>query len=164
MKSESNQRTVGLMTEGERSLYILVVEDHPDTRRALEMFLQALGHELKLASDVKAALDLAAAGRRFDLLLSDLRLPDGNGWDLLRRLEESGRRPQQAIAISGWSSENDLAKSKGAGFRAHLIKPLAPETLIAALVEVTEAILSEERTEAVQDYTAEIDSSRRTDA
>jgi two-component system, NtrC family, response regulator PilR len=66
---------------------------------------------------VQAALDLAAtSGTRFDLLLSDLRLPDGNGWDLLRRLEEAGCRPQRAIAISGWSSEIDVAKSKSAGF------------------------------------------------
>jgi CheY-like chemotaxis protein len=69
-----------------RSLSILVVEDHPDTRRALEMFLQLLGHQTKLAADIKEALEMAAAGRHFDLLLSDLLLPDGNGWDLLRRL------------------------------------------------------------------------------
>ena len=45
-----------------------------------------------MAADVKQALEMAAAGSRFDLLLSDLRLPDGNGWDLLRRLEEAGWR------------------------------------------------------------------------
>ena len=77
-----------------RSLSILVVEDHRDTRRALEMFLQLLGHQTKLAADIKGALQMAAAGGRFDLLLSDLRLPDGNGWDLLRRLVEAGWRPK----------------------------------------------------------------------
>ena len=127
-----------------RSLSILVVEDHPDTRRALEMFLQLLGHQTKLAADIREALEMAAAGSRFDLLLSDLRLPDGNGWDLLRRLEEAGWRPKHAIAISGWGSETDLAKSKSAGFQAHLIKPLAPEALKAALDGVATAILAKE--------------------
>jgi CheY-like chemotaxis protein len=83
-------------------LSILVVEDHPDTRRALEMFLQLLGHQTKLAADIKEALEMAAAGRRFDLLLSDLRLPDGNGWDLLRRLEEGvGVRNTQSPSAAG---------------------------------------------------------------
>jgi CheY-like chemotaxis protein len=122
-----------------RSLSILVVEDHPDTRRAMEMFLQLLGHQTKLAADIKEALEMAAAGSRFDLLLSDLRLPDGNGWDLLRQLEEAGWRPKYAIAISGWGSETDLAKSKSVGFQAHLIKPLAPEALKMALERVATA-------------------------
>jgi CheY-like chemotaxis protein len=85
-------------------------------------------------------LEMAAAGSRFDLLLSDLRLPDGNGWDLLRRLEEAGWRPEHAIAISGWGSETDLAKSKSAGFQAHLIKPLAPEALKMVLDRVATTI------------------------
>jgi CheY-like chemotaxis protein len=123
-----------------RSLSILVVEDHPDTRRALEMFLQLLGHQTKLAADIKEALEMAAAGRHFDLLLSDLLLPDGNGWDLLRRLGGTGWRPKHAIAISGWGSETDLAKSKRVGFQAHLIKPLAPEALKVALDGVAKEI------------------------
>ena len=128
-----------------RTLSILVVEDHPDTRRALEMFLQLLGHQPKLAADIKEALEMAAAGSGFDLLLSDLRLPDGNGWDLLRQLEEAGWRPKHAIAISGWGSETDLTKSKGAGFEAHLIKPLAPEVLKRTLEGVATAIQAKEK-------------------
>jgi CheY-like chemotaxis protein len=74
-------------------LHILVVEDHADTRRGMELFLQALGHWTQVAVGVQAALDLAArSDTRFDLLISDLRLPDGNGWDFLRRLEEAGCR------------------------------------------------------------------------
>jgi CheY-like chemotaxis protein len=122
-----------------RILQILVVEDHDDTRRGMELFLQALGHRTQVAVSVQAALDLVAASdTRFDLLLSDLRLPDGNGWDLLRRLEEAGCRPQRAIAISGWSSETDVAKSKSAGFQGHLLKPVNPNTLEAVLAEAAE--------------------------
>ena len=73
------QKKGGLTAGAPGSLSILVVEDHPDSRRGLEMFLQLLGHQTKLAADLKEALQMAAAGSRFDLLLSDLRLPDGNG-------------------------------------------------------------------------------------
>ena len=144
LNSEPNSKKGTLSVGDPRSLSILVVEDHPDTRRALELFLQLLGHQSKLAADIKEALEMAAAGSSFDLLLSDLRLPDGNGWDLLRRFEEAGWRPKHAIAISGWGSETDLAKSKSAGFQAHLIKPLAPETLKRALEGVATAIFAKE--------------------
>jgi CheY-like chemotaxis protein len=124
-----------------RGFRILLVEDHDDTRRGMELFLQRLGHRTQVAVGVQEALDLAATSDMgFDLLLSDLRLRDGNGWDFLRRLEEAGRRPQQAIAISGWGSETDVAKSKSAGFRAHLVKPIAPQVLDAALVQAAKVI------------------------
>jgi CheY-like chemotaxis protein len=122
-----------------RTLDILVVEDHDDTRHGMELFLQALEHRTQVAVGVQAALDLVATSEaRFDLLLSDLRLPDGNGWDLLRRLEEAGCRPQLAIAISGWNSETDLAKSISAGFQGHLVKPVNPNTLEAVLAKAGE--------------------------
>jgi CheY-like chemotaxis protein len=126
-----------------RILHILVVEDHADTRRGMELFLQALGHWTQVAVGVQAALDLAArSDTRFDLLLSDLRLPDGNGWDLLRRLEAAGCPPQRAIAISGWSSETDVAKSISAGFQGHLVKPVNPNTLEAVLAKAAEEMKS----------------------
>ena len=93
---------------------------------------------------------MAAAGSRFDLLLSDLRLPDGNGWDLLRRLEDADWRPKYAIAIrtrnrhQRLGNETDLAKSKSVRFQAHFMKPLAPETLKRALEGVATAILAKE--------------------
>src|ERR1700752_2713636 len=83
-----------------RILHVLLVEDHDDTRRGMELFLRAHGHRTEVAAGVQEALGLAATSdTRFDLLFSDLRLPDGNGWDLLRRLEDGGRRPRQAAAI-----------------------------------------------------------------
>ena len=84
-----------------RILHILLVEDHDDTRRGMELFLRAHGHLTEVAAGLQEALDLAArSDTRFDLLLSDLQLPDGNCWDLLRRLEQGGWRPQQALALS----------------------------------------------------------------
>jgi CheY-like chemotaxis protein len=83
-------------------LHILVVEDHLDTLRMLELFLQALGHRTRVARNVQEALAIAAnAEARFDLLLSDIKLPDRDGWELLGLLGQAGRMPQRAIAMSG---------------------------------------------------------------
>jgi CheY-like chemotaxis protein len=118
------------------SLRVLVVEDHPDTLRALEMFLKALGHRPELAQNMQEALRLGCGeNEKFDLLLSDLRLPDGNGWELLLQLRERGCAPERAIALSGWSSKEDFMRSKAAGFEVHLIKPFTPGILEAALLQ-----------------------------
>jgi two-component system CheB/CheR fusion protein len=64
-------------------------------------------------------------------MLSDISLPDGDGWELLRCLSEAGHRPWRAIAVSGQRSAEDLTRSKTAGFDHHLLKPVA-----AAILEV----------------------------
>ena len=115
-----------------RSLRVLVVEDHLDTRNGLELFLGMLGYELRFAVDVASAL-AAASEEEFDVLLSDIGLPDGNGWELLRELDKRGRRPAVAIAMSGFNTDRDLACSRDAGFAMHLVKPFQPEKLEAAL-------------------------------
>ena len=115
-----------------QGLRLLVVEDHGDLRTTLETFLGLLGHRACFVNDMAAALH-AAGQESFDVLLSDIGLPDGSGWDLLRRLEDAGRRPPHAIAMSGYGMGDDLAKSKGAGFALHLTKPFAPEDLEKAL-------------------------------
>ena len=101
---------------------ILVVEDHVDTAYGLKMYFSGRGHDVQVALDVKSAL-AAAQERVFDILLSDLVLPDGNGWDLLRQLRARG--PVRAIAISGYNDEEDIARSKEAVFLLHLAKPIA---------------------------------------
>ena len=118
------------------SLRVLLVEDHPDTLRAFELFLKALGHRPTLAKSVQQALQLACAeAGKFDLLLSDLQLPDGNGWELVLRLRESGCCPKRAIAVSGWGSQEDLMRSHAAGFDEHLVKPFTPSALEATLLQ-----------------------------
>lgn len=124
-----------------RILHILLVEDHDDTRRSMELFLRAHGYRTQVAGGIQEALDVAATSdNRFDLLLSDLRLPDGTGWDLLRQLQEGVGARSKPVAISGWGSETDVAKSKSAGFAAHLVKPIAPQVLEAVLVRAVEVI------------------------
>ena len=119
-------------------LRLLVVEDHVDLCITLTSFFSLLGHQARFVETVASALQ-AAAEESFDVLLSDLGLPDGNGWDLLRRLEEIGRRPPYAIAMSGYCLGEDIAKSKTAGFVLHLVKPFPPEDLEKALTTVGES-------------------------
>jgi CheY-like chemotaxis protein len=141
LKNQSDQKKDVPEHLAARPLYILVVEDHVDSCRMLELFLHALGYKVESARNTEEAFDLLiTGGKGFDLLLSDLRLPDGDGWDLMRRLEEAGCRPPQAIALSGWGSSDDITKSRKAGFQAHLVKPAAPQALRAALKAAAEAI------------------------
>jgi CheY-like chemotaxis protein len=73
------------------------------------------------AANVREALDLAER-ETFDLLISDIGLPDGSGIELLHRLQ--GRAPLKAIALSGYGMEDDVRRSHDAGFAAHLVKPV----------------------------------------
>ena len=109
-------------------LSIFIVEDHADTARGLALYLRGTGHEVHVASDVASARQLAST-IRYDILLSDLGLPDGDGWDLLRELKKKADGKIRAIAMSGYNSEADIARSKAAGFIEHLAKPLSPEEL-----------------------------------
>ena len=111
-------------------MIILLVEDHPDTRNAIGMWLQMQGHSVVKAHDVKSAL--AAASAPFDLLLCDIGLPDGDGWTLLQTLSKG--RSITAVAISGYCSPTDVARSKAAGFVAHLVKPFDCDEFDAAVI------------------------------
>lgn len=116
----------------ERALRLLVVEDHGDLRRALKSLFELLGHEAHFVENVALALQ-AAREESFDVLLSDIGLPDGTGWDLLRQLEQSGHQPPFAIAMSGFGLGEDLERSKAAGFAVHLVKPFPPGDLARTL-------------------------------
>jgi len=107
-------------------LRILIVEDHVDTAYGLKMYFVNRGHDVQVALDLQSAR-AAAAEFPFDILLSDLALPDGTGWDLLREL--SARGPVRAIALSGHNEPEDIARSEAAGFRRHLAKPIAMREL-----------------------------------
>ena len=110
---------------------IFLVEDHKDTRELLGYYLEQHGHAVVSAWTMHEALiKLAAAD--FQVLISDIGLPDGNGWELLRRL---GPTPPYAIAISGFGSSADESKSVAAGYRQHLIKPIRLEKLDALLAQ-----------------------------
>ena len=105
---------------------ILIVEDDPDTLNTVSRLLRLKGYEVRGAKDMKTALEMAHHGE-FDLLLSDINLPDGNGWDLLTQLRAT--RPIRAVAMSGLSGAEDIDRSESAGFTEHLVKPIGPEKL-----------------------------------
>ena len=112
------------------SLRILLVEDHPDTCAALEKLLVRRGHLVAAAHTMRAAME-AAARSQFDLLISDIALPDGSGTELMTYLRAiSGMR---GIAISGFGMNGDINRSLEAGFAEHLVKPVKIEKLEEAI-------------------------------
>ncbi len=103
------------------TLRLLVVEDHEATRTVLTRLLSRHGYQVTSAASVQEALATYAANR-FDAVISDLGLPDGSGLDLMRELQKL--RPVTGIALSGYGMEDDLRRTKEAGFSAHLVKPV----------------------------------------
>jgi CheY-like chemotaxis protein len=104
-----------------RPLRLLLVEDHADTAKMLARLLRLDGLDVQWAGTVAGAVELASA-ESFDVVVSDLGLPDGSGHDLMRRLLHDG--PVRGIAMSGYGMEDDLRQSREAGFVEHLVKPV----------------------------------------
>ncbi len=132
METISNERTERL-----RCLRIVIVENHVDTLLTFSLYLQSLGHTVTLAKNMAEARAWWSSAP-YDLLICDLRLPDGDGWELLEH--ELLPRPRHAIAISGLGSMADRARSQAAGFRHHLLKPFILAELDAALEEAAQEL------------------------
>jgi CheY-like chemotaxis protein len=111
-------------------LHILLVEDHFDTAAALAQVLAVMGHTVIVASTVSSAL-AAAASEHFELVVSDIGLPDGTGHELMRELV--GRYNLRGVAVSGYGMEEDRRRSLAAGFSRHLTKPISVHELRDAL-------------------------------
>ncbi len=120
---------------GWRALRIFIVENHEDTRFLLCLLLEQLGHSINSASSLAAALE-ALPALRCDVLISDIGLPDGNGWDLMVRLGND--RPPYAIAMSGFGMSSDRQRSLNVGYRHHLLKPVEPNQLELLLDEAAD--------------------------
>ena len=101
--------------------------------------LAGYGFDVRTADSVAAALALAAA-HPFDVVVSDIGLPDASGYDLIRHLQ--ARHGLRGIALSGYGMEDDVRKSRDAGFAEHLVKPIDITQLQAALRRVLDAPLS----------------------
>jgi signal transduction histidine kinase len=104
--------------EGRR---ILLVDDHPDTRRAMRRLLTKMGHQVQTADSVQTAVE-AVRQHSFDLLISDIGLPDGTGVELIGLVRQI--QPIPGIALSGYGMDEDIRRSKEAGFVDHLTKPI----------------------------------------
>jgi signal transduction histidine kinase len=113
---------------------ILLVEDHLDSAQALTQLLSRQGYVVRTAHTVAAALD-AVSERAFDILICDIGLPDGTGFELIETVRKNATTP--AIALSGFGMEEDVAQSHLSGFDAHLTKPVNFQNLEAAIRKLT---------------------------
>jgi len=125
--------TVPLRTRDEtlrQGLKILLVDDHQDTCAALEKLLVRRGYLVAATHSMRSAMETAVRNK-FDLLISDVALPDGTGLELMMQLRAISNIP--GIAISGFGNNGDIERSLQAGFSEHLIKPVKLDTLEAAI-------------------------------
>lgn len=122
-----------------KPLRIFVVENHADTLRCLTLYLEQMGHSVEGATTMQEALE-AIPGAACDVLISDIGLPDGDGWELLAQLHLT--HPIYAIAMSGYGMNSDRLKSKAAGFRHHILKPFNPDDLDTLLEEAAHEVFA----------------------
>ena len=115
---------------GEPSRRILILEDHEDTANVLAQILTSLGHHADCHSTIGSA-ERALSEGTYDLILSDLGLPDGNGLDFLRSVRKVCQVP--AVALTGYGMADDIQSCLDAGFDAHLTKPLDMDKLQKSL-------------------------------
>lgn len=116
-------------------LRVLLVEDHSDTGTVMARLLRRSGHTVVHAESMAGAVK-AWEAEHYDLLISDLGLPDGNGLDLMRRIRD--RHPGvPGICMSGFGMDSDVEASRAAGFNEHLIKPVDMQQLHAAIRRLT---------------------------
>ncbi|HYP78055.1 MAG TPA: response regulator [Polyangiaceae bacterium] len=116
-------------------IYALLVEDDPDGCDLMQMMLRRFGAEVTAVSTAAAALE-SVRERRPDVLVSDIGLPDGDGFQLLKRVRESNQ-DLPAVAVTAYASRQDVAKALAAGFQAHVAKPVEPAQLSAAVAHAS---------------------------
>jgi PAS domain S-box-containing protein len=117
---DEHARPADSPSESGETLRILFVDDNADTAFVLSKFLTASGHVVKTAGSAAAALELASK-EPFDIIVSDIGLPDVDGYELMKQIR--AYYPIQGIAMSGYGMEDDLRKSREAGFSDHIVKP-----------------------------------------
>jgi two-component system, chemotaxis family, CheB/CheR fusion protein len=116
-----------------RSLRLLLVEDHADSAELLAELLQNHGHTVTVASSAEDALQIASH-HAFDVVVSDVGLPDASGYELMEQMQKL--YAVKGIAVTGSSRASDVERGKAAGFSAHLTKPVSIRKLEAALEQV----------------------------
>jgi CheY-like chemotaxis protein/nitrogen-specific signal transduction histidine kinase len=113
-----------------RKGHLLVVDDHQDTCLGMKMLLERRGYRITLAHTADQAIEKAQL-EKFDLLISDIGLPDRSGYELMKELQAKSALP--GIALSGFGMENDIKKARAAGFSEHLTKPINFDRLDEAI-------------------------------
>ncbi|HEX5227152.1 MAG TPA: response regulator [Bryobacteraceae bacterium] len=129
---------VAAITSDLDGVHVLLVDDEPDAREVVSTMLRRAGADVTAAGSVREALDLFERTRP-SVLLSDIAMPERDGYDLIRLVRElpashGGQTP--AIALTAYAREEDRFRALTAGFQAHLAKPVAPPDLVAAISRV----------------------------
>ena len=120
-------------------VHALVVEDAPDTLEMLHKALKARGYQTTLCESAAEAL-AAASTATFDLVISDIGMPEIDGYELIRRLRRLAHLSHvPAIALSGYATEADIEDALAAGFDAHIAKPVEPAQLTAEMERVLQS-------------------------
>ena len=117
----SDEQPVQTPQKAAKALRILLVEDHGDTRRTLSRLLTHFGHDISVADCTESAKEIVNT-KEFDVILSDIGLPDGSGYDVITHAKQ--KQPLKGVALTGFGMDEDIRKSKEAGFDFHLTKPV----------------------------------------
>ena len=117
-----------------KSLRILVVEDHADTLRVLARLLDHFGHKISVADSTHSTLQFLQS-KAFDVILSDIVLPDGSGYNIVSQAKQ--KQAVKAVALTGFDREEDIRRGKEAGFDFHLSKPVDFHELRTVLSQVS---------------------------
>ena len=126
---------------------VLVVEDEPDTRDFLKRLLEGHGAAVVAAGSVREALSLFKSERP-DMLISDIGLPDVDGYDLVQQIREGGeggRGGIPAIALTAYARAEDRMRAMRAGYQVHIAKPVEPVELLAAIASFAGLIEAQRR-------------------
>src|SRR4051812_33758792 len=135
---------------------ILIVEDHDDTRDALERFLSRCGYGVAVAADLRTAIVLLQA-QPFDALVTDIALPDGTGYALVSEARRRGINIL-AIAVTGYNYPRGAEEPRVTGFDHYLNKPLDCTKLRSLLQQAAgrsdsiESRLDDARTKIISSY------------
>src|SRR5688500_9332784 len=112
---------------------VLLVDDQYDATRTLSLLLRASGYQVETAGTVASALQLAAT-ESFDIVVSDIGLPDATGYVLMEQIREL--YGIKGIALTGHGMDDDLRRSRQAGFAAHVVKPVNVEELESIMADL----------------------------
>jgi CheY-like chemotaxis protein len=127
----SEPRVEGAGLDSTRPERVLLVEDDADSSEMLALSLSLHGFVVEVASSL--ADGLRKLDDEWDIIMSDIRLPDGSGLNIARRAARLDPRPGRLIALTGFGSEDDVKASREAGFDLHVVKPVDLEKLLISL-------------------------------
>jgi signal transduction histidine kinase len=115
---------------------VLIVEDSQDTLDMLRALFERIGCRVLTADSAAAAMEIASADRP-GIIISDIGMPDANGYEMLEQLRRiPGLERVPAIAVSGYAMEEDQDRALAAGFSAHMAKPVDLEKLLALIQDL----------------------------